>query len=230
MDLEGAWSGVGSLDDLSLLERNVGGRCKRDGACICKSGIGLGQGCLGYRDRSKEGSRGRHCWVAEPGAQVLGQGARPGCRRGFGQPGDGCMGGVGMGRARCKVLGAAVQCHCQRPGYSSSRAAGTPGAPGAPGAPFGLRARAVIPCRMLEHPLTPAGIEAGTTTPQPSKPPRNGTWSGAPGRQRMGFGCGKQAPSSLPVALWVIARPEREHGVVYSVPSQRWLACQRERP
>lgn len=95
-------------------------------------------------------------------------------------------------------------------------------------APFGLRARAVIPCRMLEHPLTPAGIEAGTTTPQPSKPPRNGTWSGAPGRQRMGFGCGQQAPSSLPVALWVIARPEREHGVVYSVPWQRWLACQRE--
>lgn len=52
MDLEGAWSGVGSLDDLSLLGRNVGGRCKRDGACMCKSGIGLvGQGCLGYRER-----------------------------------------------------------------------------------------------------------------------------------------------------------------------------------
>lgn len=66
MDLEGAWSGVGSLDDLSLLGRNVRGRCKRDGVCICKSGIGLGQGCLGYKDRSKEkraAERGIAGWV-----------------------------------------------------------------------------------------------------------------------------------------------------------------------
>lgn len=64
MDLEGAWSGVGSLDDLSLLGRNMRGRCKWDGvSAFCKSGIGLGQGCLGYKDRSKEGSRARHCWV-----------------------------------------------------------------------------------------------------------------------------------------------------------------------